>query len=116
MINSHVLYQLSYGGLMLCTKLDSNQSKFRGECANFPIDAKLKHLYQGDRTQMAQSYITVVIAVPIVTIVLPQCTIATYQIVATYRCCTSALVNVTCLGHFNPRTDAAVRQGALPRL
>lgn len=35
---------------------------------------------------MARSYITVVIAEPIVTIVLPQCTIATSQIVATYRC------------------------------
>lgn len=32
---------------------------------------------------MAQSYITVVIAEPIVIIVLPQCTIATSQIVAT---------------------------------
>ena len=35
---------------------------------------------------MARSYITVVIAEPIVAIVLPQCTIATSQIVATYRC------------------------------
>jgi len=35
---------------------------------------------------MARSYITVVIAEPIVTIVLLQCTIATSQIVATYRC------------------------------
>ena len=34
---------------------------------------------------MARSYITVVIAEPIVAIVLPQCTFATSQIVATYR-------------------------------
>ena len=46
---------------------------------------------------MAQSYITVVIAVPIVTIVLPQCTIATSQIVATYRCYVVADVPTT--GH-----------------
>ena len=38
------------------------------------------------RTLMAMSDATVVTASPIVTIVLPQCTIATYQIVAMYRC------------------------------
>ena len=56
-----------------------------------------KHLYQGDRTQMARSYITVVIAEPIVAIVLPQCTIATSQIVATIDVYVTADVPAT--GH-----------------